>query len=318
MTRLILHFIGAYTLEVMLVLFLGLLLALFGLWHLFEGVYPGLWAMASRLWERVAQVSFIRHLRRRYPALWTFLGNRLSPDGYLGLHLTVGLILTLVAVSLFANTAGAVLEQEALVQFDLGLAQALHQNATAGQVTLFRLITHLGDTPALTGLGIIMGLVLLLRRRWLLLAGWITTLVGGGLLNLLLKSIFQRPRPEFANPFVVESFWSFPSGHAMGSFIVYGMLAYLLLLSLKGPWRRVVLGGAVLLVLLIGFSRLYLGVHFLSDVAAGYMAGAVWLTVAISGMEVARRRKMAPEDRSQTSPIRMPPLPSAPAPEDPS
>jgi membrane-associated phospholipid phosphatase len=143
------------------------------------------------------------------------------------------------------------------------------------------------------------------RRLWTLLWTWVAAVAGSAVLNQLLKGFFQRPRPHFAHPLVVESSYSFPSGHAMESFVVYGMLAYLAVLLWLRSWeaRVAVICGAALVVVLIGFSRMYLGVHYFSDVVAGYAAGGVWLSALITGAETIRRggKKGGNEPRSQTS-----------------
>jgi membrane-associated phospholipid phosphatase len=140
-------------------------------------------------------------------------------------------------------------------------------------------------------LGVIVAALLARRRLWTLLWTWIVAVVGGALLNWLLKGLFQRPRPHFAHPLVVETSYSFPSGHAMVSFVAYGMLAYLAVLLWLKSWeaRVAAVCGAALVVVLIGFSRLYLGVHYFSDVVAGYAAGGVWLSALITGAETIRR-----------------------------
>src|SRR5262249_29981901 len=121
--------------------------------------------------------------------------------------------------------------------------------------------------------------------------GWLFV-TSGALFQSELKAIFARARPHFAEPFVVESSWSFPSGHAMGSLIGYGLLAYLLAQVVRPLWARVaVVGTATLLVAAIGFSRLYLGAHYFSDVVGGYAAGAAWLCACISAGEWVRRHR---------------------------
>jgi membrane-associated phospholipid phosphatase len=126
---------------------------------------------------------------------------------------------------------------------------------------------------------------------------------GSTLLNWLLKGFFQRPRPHFAHPLVIETSYSFPSGHAMESFVVYGMVAYLAVLWLRSWEVRVAaVCGAALVVVLIGFSRVYLGVRYFSDVVAGYAAGGVWLGALITGAETMRRGdKHGNEPKSPTS-----------------
>lgn len=125
-----------------------------------------------------------------------------------------------------------------------------------------------------------------------MLVTWLAAVGGGAVLNRLLKGLFSRPRPVFEHPLLLETSYSFPSGHAMEALIAYGFLAYLAVLAL-GNWQaRVgVVFGAALLVVLIGFSRMYLGVHYFSDVVAGYAAGGVWLSALISGTETIRRGK---------------------------
>lgn len=98
---------------------------------------------------------------------------------------------------------------------------------------------------------------------------------------MFLKQIIQRPRPDIM-PSVVETSYSFPSGHAMNSSVFYLTIAfYTYHFTRKKKLSLVVTGGAIVLLLLIGFSRVYLGVHYPSDVVAGYVVGVWWLTTAI-------------------------------------
>lgn len=125
-------------------------------------------------------------------------------------------------------------------------------------------------------------LILLFYRRWLEVAGLALCLAGGALLNLLLKNLFERSRPDQLT-MVVATGYSFPSGHAMVSLCFYGMLAFLIARRIKSWQHRY--GIAILTMLFIaaiGVSRIYLGVHYPSDIAAGFAAGAVWLTFTIS------------------------------------
>ena len=134
-----------------------------------------------------------------------------------------------------------------------------------------------------------------MHRHWSALAAWLVAVLGGEGLNLLLKDLFARPRPHFEHPFVAETSHSFPSGQAMESLVAYGMLSYLLaVLILRGRAKRAVaVGGAAVLVILIGFSRVYLGAHYPSDVVGGFAAGGAWLSAVITGWEAIRRRDLA-------------------------
>jgi undecaprenyl-diphosphatase len=107
-------------------------------------------------------------------------------------------------------------------------------------------------------------------------------LVGAQLLGWALKATFERPRPSFDDPVATASWFSFPSGHAMSSIALYGALAYVFADRFGSVRSRFAgLGGLALLLAAIGFSRLYLGVHYLTDVLAGYSAGLAWLLLAI-------------------------------------
>lgn len=150
-------------------------------------------------------------------------------------------------------------------------------------------ITVLGSGAVLTIVVLVSSVFLwLTRHRWsvfILLAG----VIGGQIANLILKRYFERPRPSVVTHVDQVASLSFPSGHAMTSMIIYGSVAYLV--SRLEPTRRiryVTLVLASLLVLLIGASRIYLGVHYPSDVIGGYIAGLAWIGLAAS-MHVALR-----------------------------
>jgi len=123
------------------------------------------------------------------------------------------------------------------------------------------------------------------RNRWWI---WIGLMLAAPGAEGLMKILIGRARPE-------EASMGFPSGHAMASLVAYGMLVYLLTVLVPGLGRRrlaIVAGCAALLILAIGWSRIYLGVHHFSDVIAGYAAGVLWLSAGISGVEVARRSQV--------------------------
>jgi membrane-associated phospholipid phosphatase len=234
-----------------------------------------------------------RRFRERYPRAWSFLGRRLSPGQYLGLHLTVGLLLILVTLAGFGFIAGDVAGKGALTRFDEEVAALVSEHARTHpeMVKVFFVITEIGGKTAMLGLAIVLGAVLFVRGERFLGFVVLITILGGSALDGVLKEIFQRERPP-THPTSLHS-WSFPSGHSMGSLVGYGMLAYVLVLHLRRPWAKIatVLGLAAL-VLAVGFSRLYLGAHYFSDVVGGFTAGALWLAVCISGMEVVRRRRV--------------------------
>lgn len=127
--------------------------------------------------------------------------------------------------------------------------------------------------------------------EWIVLGGWAAAFAGASLIDHWLKLTIHRPRPVYAAALIHNSSWSFPSGHAMGSLVGYGMLAYVLMLLARGKrdTQRWIAIGAAALILAIGLSRLYLGVHYFSDVVGGYAAGLLLLSACVSVVELGRR-----------------------------
>lgn len=169
-----------------------------------------------------------------------------------------------------------------------------HGRSNPGLVAAGLAVTALGSGWAIGAIALAAGVVMVRRWRFDLLACWLIGLTGGGVLVDLLKRYFRRPRPVFTDPFAVESSAGFPSGHALGAVVCFGLLAYFALLV--GRSRRAGLaavGVALVLVLSIGVSRLYLGVHYPTDVLAGYAAGVGWLAVWVGSWEAVRRARIA-------------------------
>lgn len=243
--------------------------------------------------QRLVASTPVRKFKERYPRLSRFVAARFARGEYLGLHLTIGFLITLVGLVVFSIITNDVIREAPLVQFDLEVYKWLRERATLYGYAGWSVLTSLGNGSTLTVVGVGVAAILALRRHWIVLGGWAAALLGSGLLDGLLKLAIQRPRPEAAFDFLTRLSWSFPSGHSMASLVTYGMVAYLLVLALpgrKGLQIGVVCGFA-LLILAIGFSRLYLGVHYFSDVVGGFSAGALWLSACMSGLEVVRRMK---------------------------
>ena len=254
--------------------------------------------------EAAASYPPVARLRERYDAQLRWLWRRLTPGQYLGLHLTLGLVAAAGCLWLFGGLAEDVMTRDPLVRFDRMVAGYLHASATPALTAFLLTITVFGSIEAVALIGLVVAAFFAWGRRWLLLGTWVTAVAGSAMLNRLLKELFARPRPFFKHPLLIETSYSFPSGHAMESFVLYGMLAYFAVLALR-TWRArtAVVFGAALLVLLIGLSRMYLGVHYFSDVVAGYAAGGVWLSALITGIETIRRREASKQEVQQERPL---------------
>jgi undecaprenyl-diphosphatase len=149
----------------------------------------------------------------------------------------------------------------------------------------FSLVTHLGGGPVIVYAIVCLGILLWRRgrRAWTLAAA--VSAAGAGLLDQALKWLLGRPRPHAHYP--SSEGYSFPSGHATLAVAFYGLCAWLVLRS-GLPRRTKVLAvtGSILLVLVIGASRVYLSAHWLSDVLGGYATGAAWLTLCITALRL--------------------------------
>ncbi len=215
-----------------------------------------------------------------------------------------GLLISAGCTCLFVMIAAGVITGGPLTRFDLWVTDALHAHASSAPVLTeaVRVVGAPGSMVALALVSALVAMALLAQRRWSAFAAWLVAVLGGEALNLLLKDLFARPRPRFERPLVVETSYSFPSGQAMESLVVYGMLAYFAVLILSGSGKRVAVAvGAAVLVVLIGFGRVYLGAHYLSDVVGGFAAGGAWLGAVIAGWE-ARRGRYSEGRGGQASP----------------
>jgi undecaprenyl-diphosphatase len=278
------RYIGRASLAAVLLIALAVALAL--AWRWFNANREALTDRVSRYWTL---------FRERHPRLAKFIAARFVREEYLGLHLTVGFILSLAGLWLFAGVTEDVVHHDPLTTFDLALATWIRSHATPVGDKVFTVISALGSPAAMAAVGTVGAAVLLVRRKWIVLAAWGAAFAGSGLLTLILKNIIQRPRPVGASAFLYGETFSFPSGHSLGSLVGYGMFAYVIgsnwINTARGRLRLAIATAA--LVIAIGVSRLYLGVHYFSDVVAGYAVGILWLSVCISGLQVVQHRRLS-------------------------
>lgn len=202
-----------------------------------------------------------------------------------------GVAAILAAAWLFGGIAEDVVNRDApLGALDLQVANWLHAHASPALTALMTLITDIGSPLALA-LATVVAAAILFRRheplRYLVLA-----VPAGALLNVVVKHLVHRHRPTFVDPIEVLTTYSFPSGHAMAATLLYGTIAVVIMRKVRdGRWRAVALLAAALMIVLVAFSRMYLGVHYLSDVVAGVMEGVVWLGICLGALAAFERRR---------------------------
>jgi membrane-associated phospholipid phosphatase len=191
-------------------------------------------------------------------------------------------LLTAPAFATFVALAWKVRDDDGLTRFDIALAALLSRSASPELLNAAYMVTQAGNAATLYAVGAAVGLFLLWRRQLLMLLVWCATTLGNGALVHGIKALVQRVRPENLHGLVTEGGYSFPSGHAQGSIVVYGMLAYLLGRLVQRRLRAGLLIVASTLVLAIGISRIVLQVHYFTDVLAGLACGACWLALCIA------------------------------------
>ncbi|HBB32877.1 MAG TPA: phosphatidic acid phosphatase [Cyanobacteria bacterium UBA8803] len=196
-----------------------------------------------------------------------------------------GLVVAALALWGFAAIAEEVLEQETQV-LDTTILQILRTLHTPLLDQIMIGITFLGEPLTLAVLSSCLGIFLLMRRKWAQGIALAIASAGAIGLNFMLKDVFARSRPALWDRIVDVKNYSFPSGHAMISLVIYGFIGYYLALRFPRV-QGLITTITVLLIAAIGLSRLYLGVHWPTDVVAGYAVGLVWLFACILSLEVA-------------------------------
>lgn len=260
-------------------------------WHLKRGL-PALRAGASALRKRLLIWAPARTFVERHPRSATFLADRLHPDRGLLLTATVALVLYLAGV--FVDGALDLAFVPGAEALDQRFANLAHAYWTPGGLSLATWVTQLGHVlvATLVAVGSVSGLALWGRRASAI--GLATAVIGNAATVTVLKLAFGRARPSLA--YVLETSNSFPSGHSAISVALYGTLATVL-------WREKVIGsttaivGGVALAAGIGFTRLYLVEHYLSDVLNGWVVGSIWLVIGLALASGLKRHVMPGQPR---------------------
>lgn len=215
--------------------------------------------------------------------------KRVSVYKALGWYLG-GLLATILLLILIDR---AVLETAAirsLLSLDRSLLLAIHRLSNPLLDSLMIFITYLGSRYVVGVLFPLAFVIFAWQRLWQSALSLTVATVGVGFIDLVMKAESARPRPLLFRV-IPETGFSFPSGHALLATVFYGMIAFILYTRARSKVSRIlVVSSTAALVLLIGFSRLYLGVHWPSDVLGGYIVGLVWLFLSIRALHLVERR----------------------------
>jgi undecaprenyl-diphosphatase len=202
-----------------------------------------------------------------------------QPTALFEAAIVASLAVAVLALFLFAWLGNEVLAGDTL-RFDQAIRSWVHQFASTGITRAMHAISLLGYEILLVE--VVIAFIVFAKLRWKRAALWLAiAMIGSALLDLALKYAYHRVRPAafFGSP---AKYYSFPSGHALSSLCFYGVMAGLLSARTKSAWLRVVIWAiAAVLIVAVGISRIYLGVHYPSDVLAGYLAATVWVGAVI-------------------------------------
>ena len=230
--------------------------------------------------------EFDRGRREKYVR---FLQARLSPQGYMGLHLTVGVIVILLAGWCFTELVEEIAEGD-FARLDEGAVALVQSYGNPAVVRAASVISWFGSVAFLTIASFAATLVFAWKRWFDAILGLALTMLGGSLLNMLLKQLFQRARPVFDQPLVDLTSFAFPSGHTMGATLFYMFIAAVVAYAMKSNRIRLLaFGCAALIVVLIGATRIYLGAHFFTDVLGAIVAALAWLAFCWTAVETLRK-----------------------------
>ena len=210
---------------------------------------------------------------------------------FLSLSLLLGLATAILALIFFGWLADEALEGDAR-WFDDATRAVVHELASPLLTAIMRGFSFIGSTIALT-VGTILVVVRFVMQKWKREAKlFAITMIGASVLNITLKLAFKRPRPVPFFDLSPPETYSFPSGHSLTSAVFFGALAAILTAQIKSKRVRLAIWiVSTAMFLLIGLSRIYLGVHYTTDVIAGFVAALIWiLVVRFVEMQLARRR----------------------------
>ena len=178
----------------------------------------------------------------------------------------------------------------AILALDRWLGQALYSVRDPFLVQFFIWISELGNETTIFGIAFIAMIIFAYRKRLPDAIGLAVSVFGSAGVLFVLKELVARARPSGPFPAYIETSFSFPSGHATLSIALYAFLLWAVYDAMPPLWKKMALSSASILILAIGFSRLYLGVHYLSDVLAGYLLGGIFVFLGIAAVKKLKQR----------------------------
>ncbi len=192
--------------------------------------------------------------------------------------LSIAFVLFWVPVIIFSRLAGEVLEKKPIF-LDSSILNWIHAQSSPALDVFFLIITTLGNAEVILPLTLLLTAYLIYKKQRLNAFVLLVSVGGAAAANTIIKALFQRERPTFWQSAITETSYSFPSGHAA---ISCALLLSVMFIAWRTKWRWLAIIGGGLIIGLIGVSRLYMGVHYPTDVAAGWSVGLAWVLIVTS------------------------------------
>ncbi|MFH1890992.1 MAG: phosphatase PAP2 family protein [Candidatus Kuenenbacteria bacterium] len=245
-------------------------------WHFF----PFLGSVWRSIRKAIIENQEVQKFTKRHKILLRFIQRRLNKNSFYGLPLTLFLFALLYALFLFGGITEDIINSDLVVLADTRVANLLLIFRNAGMTKFFLWVTLLGKWQIILIFTIVTALILYIWKKRVYIVPLFLSIIGSAIFTVIGKIVLHRARPDAA--VYIENSFSFPSGHAAMAIAFYGFLTYILISNAKQWHKKInIFFAGFILAMLIGFSRLYLGVHYVSDVWGGYLTGAIWLIIAI-------------------------------------
>lgn len=258
-------------------------------------------SIAVSLWQSIKEAivknEHVSLWMQKHPRSISFLQARFDKTAFSGLTLSIFTLLFVYTLALFAGVVEDLITSDPIIAADIRIANLLIAFRTDDLTFFFSWLTLLGKSQVIIVFIAISIVILLLWRKKYHIFSLFIAVAGSEALTSAGKLVFHRPRPELA--VYAEHSYSFPSGHATIAVAFYGFIGYLLIRHVKSWNTKVnIFFATILLIGAIGLSRIYLGVHYISDVWSGYLVGALWLIIALSFSEWLGHQKKSVQPES--------------------
>lgn len=253
-------------------------------------------SLARSIARAVRADTEVRKILARHPRFFLFIKNRLTPDEMFGLHLTIGISVAALCVYIFFVVMRDVISSDPIIESDTSIVNFIQLLRSPGMDAAMMILTILGKGPVVFAGIFLTAVACWVGRRWHYLICLFASIIVAELSVSFIGTIIESARPSFVNTVLQESPGRFPPGHAFVAFTFYGLLTYILFRAFKSLGARlfIIVTGTTLIVL-IGFSRIYLGIHWPADVLASLASAVAWLAALITILEIRRSFTTAQE-----------------------